>query len=694
VTRVLLTAAAVLALPAVASAAPAPAGPGVPATAASGTAPVVTPAATPPGPSTISVTSILPAVAVPGSPVTITGTITAGPRTMTRPTVAVVLGQSPIRSRGDVRAWVADTSEPRGPQLASSPTSATLPPGSSAPFTVTVPPGRIFLSQAWGAVPIALQVTDAGPGRPADAQGQDVLRTFVGWQRAKEYEPLSVAVVAPLTLSASTELFSADSTTRTGAWRKEVAPDSRLERVIAGTDSAQVPVTWAIDPAILGRDQRTAAQVNADPVTPLVAPLRQRIAEASSRHTLWALPYGDPDLAATLATSPGDPTVEALIRRGAALGTALGVPVGSGVVWPDDGGLQKPREQGLLTAFGKGGLSAALVSSSSLPTDTGYTGTADRRSPSGLPLLAWDDELSRLTLQTTSAAQTTLMTQDFLAETATILAESPGINRTVLVAMPRTIDPDAASMTRFLGSLAATPWLAFVTTDQVRAAAATRDPVAQVGAGSWTPSGPPQVDGRTLGQIAGSRQTIDRVAALFPDGQDYRTLWNDTLDQLPSTRWRSSPGAVPALAAAAAAAGPQATQGIHVADQTTNFLADEGVLQITVLNDLDSPVEGVRLVLTPTNPRLRVVSQPDPIRIEKQSKATVRVRVQAVAAGLVPLTAALTTPDGTSIGVGATITVRANPPGRTFYIVAGAAVGLLLVVGMVRSLRRRSTSGH
>ena len=645
-----------------------------------------TPAAIPPGgASVISVTSITPTVAVPGTPVTITGSITARQRALTSPTVAVVMGQSPIRTRADVRAWVADPSDPGGIPLASIPVAQTLQPGDSVPFSVTMPTGKVSMPRQWGVVPIALALTDL------DSLNHEVVRTFVGWQRSKEYQPLSLAVVAPITLSPSTDLFAADAAVRTGAWSKEMAPGSRLDRIISGTDSTTVPVTWAIDPAVLGRDQRTAAQVSADPVTPLVAPLAKRIAEASSRHTVWALPYGDPDLAATVTSSPADPTVEALIRRGAALGPALGVPVGSGVAWLDDGGLQKPREDGLLTAFGRSALSAALVSSSSLPAEPGFTGTADRRSPSGMPILAWDDALSRLTLQTMSPGQATLMTQEFLAETAMILAESPGINRTLLVAMPRTIDPDAASMSQFLQSLAATPWLQFATTDQVRASATTRDPVTQVSTGSWAPSGPPQVDGRSLGQIAGTRQTIDGVAALFPDGLAYRTLWNDTLDQLPSTRWRSNPGGVATLSSAAAAAGAQATRGVRVADQTTNFLAEEGVLQVTVVNDLDSAVEGVKLVLTPTNPRMRILSEPVPIRIEKESKATVQVRVQAVAAGLVPVTAALTTSDGTPIGVGTTLIVRANPPGRTFYVVAGVGVGLLLVVGMVRSLRRRST---
>ena len=643
------------------------------------------PSASAPAPNAaISVSAITPAVAVPGTPVTITGTLTARQRPLTAPAVRVVLGRTPIRSRNDVRAWVADQSSPDGRELAASPSTTALALGASRPFTLTIPAGSLALDRAWGVAPIVLEMTDSDP------LDHEVLRTFVGWQRNKEYQPLSIAVIAPVTLPPNTALFDADAATRTDAWRAEVGTGSRIDRILSGTDGATVPVTWAVDPAVLGRDQRTAAQISADPVTPIVAPLARRLSEAAPRHRLWALPYADPDLAATATANPADPTVASLIQRGAALGSTLGVPVRTGVAWPADGGLQVPREAGLATAYA-GGLAAALVSSSAPPTAPGVTGPGARRSPSGLPLLAWDDELSRLTLGTRTEAESILTTQEFIAETATLLAESPGIDRTVVVAMPRTIDPDAASLTRLLGALAATPWLSFVTTDQVSADAATRDPVSTVGQGSAIPAGPAQVDATGLGRIAGERRNIETVAALFPNGADYRTQWNDTLDQLTSTRWRQDPPGLTALTTAVTQAGSKATSGIRVTEQTTNFLADEGILQITVVNDLPVPVEGLRLVLTSTNPRLRIVSQPEPIRIEKQSRATVQVRARAVAAGLVTVNAGLRTADGTPVGAGATITVRANPPGQAFYVVSGLVVALFLVVGLVRSLRRRGS---
>ena len=136
------------------------------------------------------------------------------------------------------------------------------------------------------------------------------------------------------------------------------------------------------------------------------------------------------------------------------------------------------------------------------------------------------------------------------------------------------------------------------------------------------------------------------------------------------------------------AATSEFTQGLTITTQTTNFLADEGVLRVTIVNDLDQTVEGVRLVLTPDNARIRILEPAAPVRIERHSKATVQVRVAAVAAGLVSVDAWLTTADGTRLGQPTQLTVRANPPGTWMYIVGIAVLALVLVVGLVRGLRR------
>jgi hypothetical protein len=326
---------------------------------------------------------------------------------------------------------------------------------------------------------------------------------------------------------------------------------------------------------------------------------------------------------------------------------------------------------------------------------SGFSGQAPRRTGSGLTLLAWDDVLSRLSTQTTTAAEGALTTQQLVAEMAAILNESPGVARTFLMAMPRTLDPDVGALRQVLGTLAQTPWVQLVSTSELQQQAATQDPVASTSKGSWTAYGDPQVDAARLSRITEQRRTTGEIASVLgSNGDAYKTrLWT-MLDQLPSVRWRANPGERDRLDGLVSEAASAATRGISVAPQTTNFLADEGTLQVTVVNDLGVAVDGVRLLLSPTNARLRIVSQPDPVQIAAGSKAVVPVRAEALAAGLVPVNATLTTQDGTPIGVPGTITVRANPPGYTFYIVGGAIVAVILVFGIVRSLRRSRTASR
>jgi hypothetical protein len=259
--------------------------------------------------------------------------------------------------------------------------------------------------------------------------------------------------------------------------------------------------------------------------------------------------------------------------------------------------------------------------------------------------------------------------------------------------MPRTLNPDVGALRQLLGTLAQTPWVQLVTTAELQQQAATQDPVASTSKGSWSGYGDPQVDAARLSRITEERRTTGEIASVLGgNGAAYKNqLWT-MLDQLPSVRWRTNPAEQDRLDTLVSEAATSATRGISVAEQTTNFLADEGTLQVTVVNDLGVEVDGVRLLLSPTNPRLRIVSQPEPIQIAANSKAVVPVRAEALAAGLVPINATLTTSDGTPIGVPGTITVRANPPGYLFYIVGGAILALILVFGIVRSLRRSRRS--
>ncbi|MEO7235634.1 MAG: DUF6049 family protein [Lapillicoccus sp.] len=634
----------------------------------------------------LTLEAVTPPVAGPGVTVTLSGTVQApGNAGLTAPTVRLVLGATPVLTRAAVSAWATSTSALTGSEVASVKLTAPVAAGASAPFTLTVPAGRLTLTRSFGVIPVAIQLRDTASGT------NEVVHTFVGWQRTKQYESLRLGIVAPVTLPPDANLFATDATTRTSAWTSALAPGGRVDRVLDGTDvsgpAGPVPVTWAVDPALVA-----PAQGSGDPVAPLVAPLLTRLATGVGRHTLWALPSADPDLAATVVSAPNDPTVARLVGASAGLGSALGVPVTTGVAWPVDGSFAADREAGLKAAFATTGLTAVVGSVSALPAVSGYTGQAPRRTASGISLLAWDDELTRLATQTTAPSDGVVTGQRFLAETATLLGESPGVARSVLVALPRTADPDPAALKALLGAIAQTPWVQVVPTGDLLAQAATQDPVAGTSAGSWAGAGDPQVDAARLTRLDEQRRTMVEVATVLgPNGPAYRTQQGTMLDQLVSARWRQDPAQLAALDTRVSSTAAAATSGISVSEQTTNFLADEGTLQVTVVNALDIPIEGVRLVLVPTNPRLRIVDQPAPVTIGAGSRAVVGVKAEALAAGLVPVTATLTTGDGTPIGVPGIITVRANPPGYGFYIVGGAVIALILLLGIVRTIRRPRT---
>jgi len=381
--------------------------------------------------------------------------------------------------------------------------------------------------------------------------------------------------------------------------------------------------------------------------------------------------------------------VTTAIQEGADLSGRLGAAhVTTGMAWPVDGALAPDRESALRTAYGSG-LTGALVSSSTLPGTTGLSATAPHRSPTGLSVLGWDDTLSSLTTRTRSGSDGVLATQELVAQTATLLAQSPGLPRSFLIALPRTIDPSTEALRSMLTGLAAVPWVRLGSADSMVVAAATSgENLQSMGASTW-PVTQPGVTPALRRRVDPVRKAVEAVTTLLPRRVGVLGLYEDSLDQVVSARWRGDPAAAAALVDSASTWARTATSGIRVVSQDTNFLADEGILQVTVVNDLTEPVAGLLLRLSPSNPRLLVLEQPAAFPIAARSRAQVRVRVRAVAAGLVPVTVSLQSSDGTPVGTSAQLNIRANPPGRTFYLVSGAVLVVLLFFGVLRSVRRR-----
>jgi hypothetical protein len=195
-----------------------------------------------------------------------------------------------------------------------------------------------------------------------------------------------------------------------------------------------------------------------------------------------------------------------------------------------------------------------------------------------------------------------------------------------------------------------------------------------------------------LGDIVSTKRDVDGIASVLTGGEaaQFAATWRESQDQLVSNRWRGRPGPWSRLARMAPDAVHDHAKGIRVlrAPGTVKFLAEDGILQFIVVNDLDETVDDVRLQLTSDSRRLRIDDQPGPLRIGAGSRTTVRVRVTAVAPGLVPISTDLSTPNGTHLGRNTQVKVEVRPISVTVFWALGGLFALILVVGIYRSLRR------
>jgi hypothetical protein len=183
-------------------------------------------------------------------------------------------------------------------------------------------------------------------------------------------------------------------------------------------------------------------------------------------------------------------------------------------------------------------------------------------------------------------------------------------------------------------------------------------------------------------QLAAVAEVVDAPATATLQAQ------RSTLELL-STAWRGHHEALVARQQALTNSIGSRTAGVRVLPSTINLLSNDGRLQVTVANGLDQRVRGVRLEVTAPSPKVQVVRpRSAPLTLEAGQRTGVRVPVRALASGLVTLQARLITPSGAQIGVPQEVQVRLRPTDSWLLSAGGVVVGLAVLFGLVRSLRR------
>ena len=539
----------------------------------------------------------------------------------------LVRGRSSLTSRADVDEWSAATGAVSGTELGRQPLDPAAP-RNAIPFQFTVPADQVRPGRAYGVSPIAVDVVTA-KGTSVSA-----LRTFVGWQRSADYEALSLAWLLPVTLAPDTALTADDPTARTAAWTKQVGAGSRLAALLRAT--ASQTVGYAVDPAVLGPSGRTPAQDAADPASAVRSAFSMSLSAASATHPVFALPQNDPDLAALTAPDLGptlSPAASQLLAEAVGQSTRLtdaAVTTRGTLAWPADGALPSGREAALRAAYASR-LDAILVSTQVTDPSARLTPPALGVAPLGTTVLRWDDRLGALLARLKTPREAVLAAQEFVAQTAALLAERPSISRTILAVPPRGFDAglDADLVSTFFDATKQVPWLRTVGVDSAMLPGRGLDSApplpTDAPASRVTPTDPasaaasngPAAGRSLLARVFQQRSVIDQLSSVLAQGSPTIAAWSDLPGQAASTRWRTDPAGREALLAGLEQSTATVSNGLMVIPQTTNFLADEGVMQLTVVNSLDEPVRGSHLAMagssssTPAHPS---TSRPMPRR--------------------------------------------------------------------------------
>lgn len=593
-----------------------------------------------------------------------------------------------------------------------------LSPGASTPFAVEVPRAALQLSGEPGVYWLAVHVLGTNrTGRDSLADGR--ARTFLplvpptGPQRPVR-PPVDTALVVPL--REKVQRLSSGALANPQDWAELVGDDGRLERVLdVAEGAADLPLTWAVDPAVLeavaslaagnppydlAPSADDAATVVPDPspapsgtgepepAEPPEPTAEQSDAEdwltgfveAADDGAVAALPYADAD-AASLWRSGQVPLLEQAFDESAAVLDDLGLGARSLLAPPS--GLLPPAAVGDLAELE----TAPLLIVDDVAAAGASSGTA--RTLDGSRVLLADASAGEGGPGPAPAHTPLAIRQRILAEAALRL-DGVGAGKVrdgpLVVALPDAWDPGPASADILVEGLDV-PWvrispLTTVVTDRGRDATLD-EPLAY-----------PRRERRRELPARNVRAALDLVshgetlADLLSENDTVDTLLMRTALLTVSVHARGSARNALSLARGSIAAAERRLGQVRIeSPEFVTMSSGEGFFAVTVVNDLDQPVEVV--VVPSTDDEALTVTPPEPLTLNGGARASLRLEARSTGFGVSEITLTPATVDGDPLPSTSQINVRRSQVGIVIWVVMGVGAGVLVVALALRVVRGR-----
>ncbi len=473
--------------------------------------------------------------------------------------------------------------------------------------------------------------------------------------------------------------------------------------------AASTRLTWAVDPALLSdaKVMSSPYKVGGDAgcTDTTVMPASQQAstwlsalqAGTASDPNMFVTAYADPDLSALTHAGLGSQIAKAYSLGNIEAEKILGRSFGSGakIAWPDGGNADASV---LTTLAQQAGVSTTVLNSTEMPVAsyaTPYVGddaVAHITTGIGTPMnvLLADSEITALLGSATASSSASAqfdVTQDFLAETAMIVAQAPNSQRSVVIAPPNRWDPSQAEADTLL-SLTSSPWLQPVTLSSLtsrKAASTDREALPA------TRLVPQELSRNYMADVNSAQVMVNAFVSLLYDPN------STTVDQLAaavavteSAAWRGKASARGTLALANLQTYiRQSEERVKIVSSTKVLLAgNSGETPVSVSNGLPVPVQVHVRVSIPPGSQISIQAL-SPIVVLGRQTATEGMKVHSAALGSTLLQLQLVTKDGTPLpGATQTLSVETTRFGRTLLILIAAALGVLVLASLARWTRR------
>ena len=708
-----------------------------------------------PSPVSLAITSVTPSVAGPRATVTVSGYVTnTTAASLTGISLQLWSSGTALGSRADMSAYLSATGPALVDQPVAGAVTAIAPLGPHATqrWSLSLKPPAVGMT-AFGVYPLAVQASQAGIAL-ATGRARTFLPYYPGTQAHSAQQKLKLAWVWPLIDTPQQTVCPGLLTDSLAASIAPAGRLGRLLAAGTSQAGSRAQLTWAIDPSLLA-GVKTMTQPyrvggtpgcsggSARPASVTARNWLSQVRAATARSDFFVTPYGDVDVAAlahhgldselasafsngraaarTILGQSQRPAVPGAGGSGTTTGLAAGTtpsvsgtrsqpPLGM-IAWPADG----LADYGVLGSLALNRVGTVVLDGTMMPplapqppfTPSGIATTSTGKGTqvnvlltdhglnqllAGAPTAAAPARPATGSPAPVSAAAATFATeQQFLAETAMIAAESPGTQRSIVIAPPRRWNPAPGIAPKLLSETASAPWL-----QPVSLASLTRGKPAGVVKRRQPPQSEVSAKELRPALLRHVRQLygqIDLQASILASGRaDYLNALNAAVASAESSAWRGSrAGRRHARALLARISGYLVVRqgALQIVDSPVTLGGKSGSVPVSIGNHLRQPVTVQLKLSTPTRDRIVIGRFRNVVTVQAGTQKVIKIPVQSAVAGSTTLTIQLYNRSGTPLpGASAKLTVTATHFGTLALVIIAIAFGVFVLTSIGRAVRR------